>query len=157
MQQLGRFSLAQMSNIHGSTVRWHNCGLRSTDMHRLLFGQHRVGQSINVPIGDLSCLQLQGILSRLVGCFVYHRDPDQIEHTMKSLIKQRVMGLALGYEDLNDHDALRADPLLGLLSDVADPMGVPANLLTGSTSFIRAWRKHCTTRVRWKHNAVERG
>lgn len=67
--------------------------------------------------------QRTGILSRLAGCFVDHRDPDQIEHTVESLIKQRVMGLALGYEDLNDHDALRADPLLGLLSDVADPTG----------------------------------
>lgn len=67
--------------------------------------------------------QRTGILSRLSGCFVDHRDPDQIEHTVESLIKQRVMGLALGYEDLNDHDALRADPLLGLLSDVADPTG----------------------------------
>jgi hypothetical protein len=63
------------------------------------------------------------ILKRLAGCFVDHRDPDQIEHTVESLIKQRVMGLALGYEDLNDHDALRQDPLLGLLSDVADPTG----------------------------------
>jgi len=67
--------------------------------------------------------QRSAILSRLAGCFVDHRDPDQIEHTLESLIKQRVMGLALGYEDLNDHDALRTDPLLGLLSDVADPTG----------------------------------
>jgi hypothetical protein len=67
--------------------------------------------------------QRTGILSRLSGCFVDHRDPDQIEHTLESLIKQRVMGLALGYEDLNDHDVLRADPLLALLSDVADPTG----------------------------------
>ncbi len=63
------------------------------------------------------------ILKRLAGCFVDHRDPDQIEHAVESLIKQRVMGLTLGYEDLNDHDALRQDPLLALLSDVADPTG----------------------------------
>lgn len=63
------------------------------------------------------------ILKRLAGCFEDHRDADQIEHTVESLIKQRVMGLALGYEDLNDHDALRQDPLLALLSDVADPTG----------------------------------
>ncbi len=43
------------------------------------------------------------ILKRLAGCFVDHRDQDQIEHSLESLIKQRVMGLALGYEDLNDH------------------------------------------------------
>jgi hypothetical protein len=63
------------------------------------------------------------ILKRLAGCFVDYRNPDQIEHTVDTLIKQRVMGLALGYEDLNDHDALRQDPLLALLSDVADPTG----------------------------------
>ena len=67
--------------------------------------------------------QRTGILQRLAGCFVDHRNPDQIEHTVKSLVKQRVMGLALGYEDLNDHDDLRHDPLLALLSDVADPGG----------------------------------
>jgi hypothetical protein len=64
------------------------------------------------------------ILKRLAGCFVDHRDRDQIEHTVESLVKQRVMGLALGYEDPNDHDALRQDPLLAPLSDVADPTGV---------------------------------
>ena len=63
------------------------------------------------------------IVKRLAGYFVDHRNPDQIEHPLESLIKQRVMGLALGYEDLNDHDASRQDPLLALLSDVADPTG----------------------------------
>jgi hypothetical protein len=63
------------------------------------------------------------ILKRLAGCFVDYRNPDQIEHTLDTLIKQRVMGLALGYEDLNDHDALRQDPMLALLSDVPDPTG----------------------------------
>jgi len=63
------------------------------------------------------------ILKRLAACFSDHRDANQIEHSLESLIKQRVMGLALGYEDLNDHDALRQDPLLALLSDVTDPTG----------------------------------
>ena len=63
------------------------------------------------------------ILKRLAGCFVDHRDETQIEHSVESLIKQRVMGLALGYEDLNDHDALRHDPLLALLSDQPDLSG----------------------------------
>jgi DDE family transposase len=59
------------------------------------------------------------ILKRLAGCFVDHRDPDQIEHSLESLIKQRVMGLALGYEDLNDHDSLRHDPLLSDKHDLS--------------------------------------
>ena len=63
------------------------------------------------------------ILKRLANCFTDHRDADQMEHSLESLIKQRVMGLALGYEDLNDHDSLRHDPLLALLSDVIDPTG----------------------------------
>jgi Transposase DDE domain group 1 len=63
------------------------------------------------------------ILKRLAGCFVDYRDPEQIEHSTESLIKQRVMGIALGYEDLNDHDGLRHDPLLALLSDKGDLLG----------------------------------
>ena len=63
------------------------------------------------------------ILKRFAGCFVDYRAPDQVEHPVECLIKQRVMGLALGYEDLNDHDVLRQDPLLALLSEVTDPTG----------------------------------
>ena len=63
------------------------------------------------------------ILKRLAGCFVDHRDASQIEHSVEALIKQRVMGLALGYEDLNDHDTLRHDPLMALLSDTPDVSG----------------------------------
>jgi len=63
------------------------------------------------------------ILKRLAGCFVDHRDASQIEHSVEALIKPRVMGLALGYEDLNDHDTLRHDPLMALLSDTPDVSG----------------------------------
>jgi len=63
------------------------------------------------------------ILKRLAECFTDHRNADLIEHTLESLIKQRVMGLALGYEDLNDHDTLRHDPLLALLSGKQDLTG----------------------------------
>ncbi len=63
------------------------------------------------------------ILKRLAGCFTDYRDADHIEHSVESLVKQRVMGLALGYEDLNDHDELRRDPLLALLCDQSDVMG----------------------------------
>ncbi|MBA3493785.1 MAG: transposase, partial [Gammaproteobacteria bacterium] len=63
------------------------------------------------------------ILKRLAGCFIDHRDGELIEHTVESLIKQRVYGMALGYEDLNDHDTLRHDALLGLLGEKEDPSG----------------------------------
>jgi len=56
-------------------------------------------------------------------CFVDYRDPRFIEFTVEELVKQRVFGLALGYEDLNDHDQLRVDPLLAMLCGRADPTG----------------------------------
>jgi hypothetical protein len=55
------------------------------------------------------------ILRRLSQCFTDHRNPRFIEHSLETLIKQRVMGIALGYEDLNDHDSLREDDLLPVL------------------------------------------
>lgn len=64
-----------------------------------------------------------GLLRRFAGCFTDHRDSDLIEHAVESLIAQRVLGLACGYEDLNDHDALRTDPLLAAASGKADPLG----------------------------------
>jgi len=64
-----------------------------------------------------------GILARLAGCFTDHRDPDLTEHTVAQLVAQRVYGIALGYEDLNDHDRLRTDPLLATLVGKDDPLG----------------------------------
>jgi hypothetical protein len=67
--------------------------------------------------------RLTGTLQQLAACFTDHRDPDVIEHTTLQLVAQRVYGLALGYEDLNDHDCLRTDPLLATLVGKADPTG----------------------------------
>jgi hypothetical protein len=64
-----------------------------------------------------------GLLDLFAACFSDHRDPDRIEHSLGSLLKQRVFGLCLGYEDLNDHDRLRYDPLMAVLAGVADPLG----------------------------------
>ena len=63
------------------------------------------------------------ILERLAGCFRDYRNEDRIEHPVGSLIRQRVYGIALGYEDLNDHDSLRHDVVMGLLSEKHDPSG----------------------------------
>ena len=52
------------------------------------------------------------VLERYADCFTDHRDPELIEHSVLDLVRQRIYGLCLGYEDLNDHDRLRADPLI---------------------------------------------
>ena len=67
--------------------------------------------------------RLTGIVRRFAACFRDHRDADLIEHTVEQLIGQRVYALALGYEDLNDHDELRGDPLLAVLVGKRDPTG----------------------------------
>jgi hypothetical protein len=64
-----------------------------------------------------------GILREFAKCFEDLRNPELIEHTVAELIAQRVYGLALGYEDLNDHDDLRRDPLLAVLVGKEDPEG----------------------------------
>jgi hypothetical protein len=63
------------------------------------------------------------LLDRLASCFTDHRNPNSIEHSVHELVAQRVYGLALGYEDLNDHDALRADSVLALLAGKRDLTG----------------------------------
>ncbi len=63
------------------------------------------------------------ILYRFAKCFIDHRDQKRIEHTVEELISQRVYGLALGYEDLNDHDDLSRDKLLAVIVGKADPTG----------------------------------
>ena len=57
-----------------------------------------------------------GLVGRLAGCFVDARRPDLIEHDVATLIGQRVFGIALGYEDLNDHEHLRHDPAMAVLA-----------------------------------------
>ena len=64
-----------------------------------------------------------GITKRLADCFTDHRDPDRIEHTVQQLVSQRLMGLVAGYEDLNDHDALRDDVVFALAAGKEDLTG----------------------------------
>jgi hypothetical protein len=56
------------------------------------------------------------LVDRLAGCFTDQRRQDRVEHRLGELLAQRLYGLALGYEDLNDHEQLRHDPLMAVLS-----------------------------------------
>ena len=56
------------------------------------------------------------LVSRLAKCFQDGRDPDATVHTLPAMLGQRIFGIALGYEDINDHDQLRHDPVLGVLA-----------------------------------------
>jgi len=61
-----------------------------------------------------------GIIDHLAACFTDYRNADAVEHRVDELLRQRIFGLALGYEDLNDHDTLRLDPLMALVSGKRD-------------------------------------
>ena len=57
-----------------------------------------------------------GLVRRFAACFQDARSPERIEHEMATLVGQRVFGIALGYEDVVDHDRLRHDPALAVLA-----------------------------------------
>lgn len=78
---------------------------------------------------DGGCLLLRqvdvrlGLCSTLAGCFMDQRDALFVDHSVRELLAQRIHGLALGYEDLNDHQTLRLDPLLAVAAGKIDPTG----------------------------------
>lgn len=71
------------------------------------------------------------LLKRVESCFTDGRDPERIEHPLGEMLAQRVYGLALGYEDVNDHEELRRDPLLALLAgkrEIEEPLAGKSTL-----------------------------
>jgi hypothetical protein len=57
-----------------------------------------------------------GLVGRFAECFIDRRRPELVEHVVPTLVGQRIFGIALGYEDLNDHDELRHDPVMAVLA-----------------------------------------
>ncbi len=78
--------------------------------------------------------QRTGIVAGFAKCFRDHRFLPLVQHSVVELVTQRVFGLALGYEDLVDHDALRKDPLLAAAIGKVDP---EANALAGKSTLNR--------------------
>jgi hypothetical protein len=81
------------------------------------------GGTISSDGGALLLRQIDkrlNLLPRLAECFLDGRKQDLVEHSVHQMLAQRIYGLALGYEDLNDHEQLRKDPLFGVLAGRAD-------------------------------------
>ena len=64
-----------------------------------------------------------GLINRFSHCFTDYRDSERVEHKLEALLGQRIYGIALGYEDLNDHDDLLRDPLLAMALGKKDVEG----------------------------------
>jgi Transposase DDE domain group 1 len=89
---------------------------------RRVVGQF-AGDRLTTEGGSLLLRQAErkiGLLQRVAACFNDYRQPERIEHRLEEMLAQRIYGLALGYEDLNDHEQLRQDPLLGVLAGKKD-------------------------------------
>lgn len=78
-----------------------------------------------------------GLIDRLAGCFKDYRRPELVEHTVRTLVGQRVFGLALGYEDLNDHERLRHDPVMGALLGKLEAKRADCAALAGKSTLNR--------------------
>jgi len=97
------------------------------------FGKGRRQVAVNFEGGTLSSdgglvllaetERQRQIIERFAECFIDHRNPEALEHSVADLVGQRIYGLALGHEDVNDHDELRLDPLLATVVGKADPTG----------------------------------
>src|SRR5258708_13219638 len=97
-----------------------------------------------------------GMVGRFGGCFHDERRADLIEHEVVTLLGQRVFGIALGYEDLNDHDELRHDPMMAVLAgklearrDDCAPVAGKSTLNRLELSRVEATRYHKGT-----HNPI---
>src|SRR6202158_3530373 len=106
----------------------------STECSQFVFGFHPQkrreiraqfdGGAITSDGGGLLLREVEkrvGILRQFAACFTDYRNPDLIEHKVEEMVAQRVYGLALGYEDLNDHEEWRNDPLLAVLLEKPHP------------------------------------
>ena len=78
-----------------------------------------------------------GLSRRVSACFRDDRDPQRVVHALPTLIGQRIVAIALGYEDVNDHDDLRRDPVLALVSDRLEPRRRACAPLAGKSTINR--------------------
>jgi hypothetical protein len=78
-----------------------------------------------------------GLIERFAGCFTDHRVADLVEHTVSGLVGQRVFGIALGYEDLIDHEQLRHDPVMAVLGGKLEARRADCAPLAGKSTLNR--------------------
>src|SRR5260370_4184612 len=136
----------------------------STECNQFVFGFHPLkqreiraqfdGGAITSDGGGLLLREVEkriGVLHQFAACFTDYRNADRIGPTVKELVAQRVYGLALGYEDLNDHEELRNDPLLAVLVEKADPS---QETLAGKSTLNRPGLSPQTPRRQYRYQKI---
>jgi hypothetical protein len=94
-----------------------------------------------------------GLIERVAACFVDGREQDQVVHTLPALVGQRIVGIALGYEDVNDHDELRHDPVLALFADRLEPKRSDCAPLAGKSTLNRL--EHAPLRADDRYHKID--
>ena len=98
-----------------------------------------------------------GLTRQVAACFTDGRRQDRVEHAVETLLAQRIHGIALGYEDLNDHDELRHDPVLGLVSGKAEARRSDCAVLAGKSTLNRLEHAPKTDDDRYRKLSVDEG
>jgi hypothetical protein len=95
-----------------------------------------------------------GLVRRFADCFIDRRDARYVEHQVATLVGQRIFGLALGYEDLNDHDELRKDPTFAVLAGKLNPvLRTDCEALAGKSTLNRL--EHTPRRHASKYHRID--
>jgi hypothetical protein len=115
------------------------------------------GGNITSNAGALLLRQVDrglGLVDRFADCFIDRRDPRYVEHQVATLVGQRIFGLALGYEDLNDHDELRKDPTFAVLAGKLNPeLRTNCEALAGKSTLNRL--EHTPRRHASKYHKID--
>jgi hypothetical protein len=114
------------------------------------------GGTISSNAGALLLRQLDrglGLVRRFAGCFTDRRDPRFVEHRVETLVGQRIFALALGYEDLNDHDELRHDPTFAVLAGKLTPLRSDCAPVAGKSTLNRL--EHTPKRHAAKYHKID--
>ena len=115
------------------------------------------GGNITSNAGALLLRQVDrglGLMDRFADCFIDRRDPRYVEHQVATLVGQRIFGLALGYEDLNDHDELRKDPTFAVLAGKLNPeLRTNCEALAGKSTLNRL--EHTPRRHASKYHKID--
>ena len=119
------------------------CTQRTLEFHQL--GRREITARFDAPAitSDAGGLLLRevdekfGFLEQFASCFDDFRNPKYTAHSLQQLLSQRIFGIALGYEDLNDHEQLRYDPLMAILAGKTDPSPAEGFALAGKSTLNR--------------------
>lgn len=119
------------------------CTQQTLEFHHL--GRREVTGKFDAPAitSDAGGLLLREVdakfqfIEQFADCFDDHRRPPFTIHSLQELLSQRIFGIALGYEDLNDHEELRHDPLMAVLAGKRDPVPQDEFALAGKSTLNR--------------------